>query len=127
MVLAGGILTQAAPATQVHEPAPMPRVVIPFDIDAYRTLDRAATTAVRSSSSEGTFGSIGYLGIGTRRNDSGQVLVDSVQLNSPADKIGIKKGDILLQLGTHPVGSPQVFREWLQSYGAGETVRIELQ
>jgi M6 family metalloprotease-like protein len=95
--------------------------------DGYRTVD----TAIKARFTTGATARpelAGYLGLSVKRDDKGQVVVEEVQQpDSPAGRAGVKKGDIVSQIEEHPVRTPEAFREWLQTYAPGKTLKIALQ
>jgi M6 family metalloprotease-like protein len=93
-----------------------------IDLSDYRTVDKAVTAKITPSRS----GQTGYLGVAAERDTQGRLVVEEVQADSPAAKAGLKKGDLVTRVGDHPVHTPQAFREWLQTYGAGDSVKIGL-
>ena len=115
-LLAGACLLASGPAPQT-KPG--------LDLSEYRTVATAKTATVAKKASAGP-GQTGYLGVAVERDAQGRLVVDDVQPGSPGDKAGIKKGDLVTRVGDHAVSSAQGFREWLQSYNAGDAVKIGL-
>ena len=54
------------------------------------------------------------------------VLVDGVSDGRPAQKAGIKAGDIILQLGDHKVTDVQSYMQALNKFSKGEATRVKL-
>ena len=54
------------------------------------------------------------------------VLVDGVSDNRPAQKAGIKAGDIIVQLGEHKVTDVQTYMQALNKFSKGEATRVKL-
>src|SRR5262245_53116978 len=104
------------------ETGPPPRVVIPFDITTYAPPAKAVVAPARQTGESG--GLTGYLGAAVRRGDGGVPVVEEIQPGSPADKAGMKIGDVVTRVGEQAVKSPQAFREWLQSHRPGEDLKI---
>lgn len=57
----------------------------------------------------------------------GGVIVSSVVKNGPADKAGVKKGDIITELDGRSVSNMEQLQDTLQYYAAGETVSVVTQ
>ncbi len=55
------------------------------------------------------------------------VLVDGVSENKPAQKAGIKVGDVLLQLGEHKFADVQSYMGALNKFNKGETTNVKVQ
>ena len=110
--LAGLLVVWCLPAA---EPAKI-------DLSDYRTMDKAVTAKVTPSRS----GQTGYLGVAVERDVQGRLVVEEVQPDSPAARAGLKKGDVVTHVGDHSVRTASAFREWLQTYGAGDAVKIGL-
>ena len=53
------------------------------------------------------------------------IAIDFVWKNSPAKKLGIQTGDILIKMNDEPINSAADFQKWLYMYGIGETVTFE--
>ena len=113
-----------APIAVAQDIAPPPRVVIPFDINTYGPPAKAVAAQVRPGGDRGEL--TGYLGAAVRRGDGGVPVVEGVQPGSPADKAGIKPGDVVTRVGDQPVKTPLAFREWLQSHRPGEALKLTL-
>ena len=120
------LILLAATFTLSAEPelAPPPRVSTSTAPDGYRTVETAVVAKIIASAAikENT----GYLGVTVVRNDKGLPVVEDVQSDSPAAKAGMKKGDIVAQVGEHVVKTPTAFREWLQTFRPGEVVKFTL-
>ncbi len=57
----------------------------------------------------------------------GGVKVDGVTEGRPADKAGVKTGDIILQIGEVKIGGMQSYMEALGSFKAGQTVPVKIR
>ncbi len=78
----------------------------------------------------------GWLGVGIQDLDAelreafgaGQrgVLVTEVQQNSPAEKAGVKRGDVLMRLDGQPIDSTGHLRNAVAAHAAGTKVPVEL-
>ena len=56
----------------------------------------------------------------------GKLVVEGVEPESPAAKAGLKKGDVVVRVEKESVGSPDAFRETLQSFAPGESINISI-
>jgi Do/DeqQ family serine protease len=65
----------------------------------------------------------GLLGLSTPQG----VLVTDVYQGSPAEKAGVRQGDVVLQVGDFPVNDPQALRYRIATRMIGETVRLTVQ
>ena len=54
----------------------------------------------------------------------GGIGIDYVWPGSPAEKLGIKVGDLLVRLSYYPIKSEADFQKWLYMYGVGETIKL---
>jgi len=54
------------------------------------------------------------------------IYIDSVAKNSPAEKAGLKQGDVLIKLGDYDVASMSEFRYTLYKYKPGDKVKVEI-
>ncbi len=60
----------------------------------------------------------------TKHGDKGGIAIEYVWQNSPAEKLGVKPGDILVRFGHYRIQSPADFQKWLYMYGVGHTVKL---
>jgi S1-C subfamily serine protease len=58
------------------------------------------------------------------KNDG--VLVNRVVTGSPADKAGMRKGDVIISFGNHSVGSPSALADAVQTSGIGSSVSMRV-
>jgi M6 family metalloprotease-like protein len=105
--------------------AQTPKTGPALDLAEYRTVANAATTKIASGDASSN-GQTGYLGVAVARDDKGRLVVEEVQIDSPAAKAGLKKGDVVTRVGDHVVENPLAFREWLQSTPPGAAVKLGL-
>jgi serine protease Do len=68
----------------------------------------------------------GFLGIGTKNRDGGGLDVDRVGRESPAEKAGVKSGDILLKLDGTELKTKEQFQELLKEKAPDDRVALEL-
>jgi len=106
------------------EPIAAPKVILP-DLSEYRTVEKAVAAPLIPTR-PGVAGQTGYLGLAVERDGRGRLVVEEVQAESPADRAGLKKGDVIQRVGGQPVWTTQAFREWLQTRGPGESVKLDL-
>src|SRR5262245_58681123 len=92
-----------------------------IDPSEYRTVEKAVSARVGPARGAGAL--TGYLGAAVQKDARGRLVVEEVQPGSPADKAGIKKGDVVTRVGEQPVRSAEVFREWLQTHGPGDEIK----
>jgi M6 family metalloprotease-like protein len=100
-----------------------PPKVASADAD-YRAPEEAATTKVRAVAPDRA-GLAGYLGVNLTAQ-AGKLAVAEVQPGSPADKAGLKKGDVVSTLGGYTVTRTDAFRELVQVHSPGEAVKIAI-
>jgi len=60
----------------------------------------------------------------TLKKHHGGVAVEEVWENSPAQKMGVKEGDILVQFSYNRILSVADFQKWLYMYGVGQPVKL---
>ena len=58
----------------------------------------------------------------TPRRFLGGIAIDYVWENSPASRLGVQEGDILVGFSYYPTKSPAEFQKWLYRYGVGQKV-----
>lgn len=54
----------------------------------------------------------------------GGIAIEYVWKDSPADRLGLREGDILVRFAYYPIRTPAAFQKWLYLYGVGETVKL---
>lgn len=70
----------------------------------------------------------GYLGVALDDAEGkGPLKVDDVQANSPAERFGLLKGDVVLSVGDKPVRSVEQFAKALEGKLAGEVVVLKIE
>lgn len=69
----------------------------------------------------------GYLGIRASENNGGQVVIDEILAESPAEKSGLKSGDILVAIDEAAVGSVDGLLKALAAKNAGDRVTVKLK
>lgn len=62
----------------------------------------------------------------TTRGHRGGIAIEAVIPKSPAERLGIREGDVLVQLGHNPIESVPDFQKWLYLYGVGHEVDLVL-
>jgi hypothetical protein len=60
-------------------------------------------------------------------SEPGGVLLQGVRAGSPAETAGIRAGDVLVGMGTHPIANLQDFQNALMSFHAGDTVEVRVR
>lgn len=99
----------------------------PAELPGYATVSTAKTIAEPTADVTGTgTGATGYLGLTVEPDAAGRPVVDTIQPGSPAQAAGIRHGDLITQVGERAVSTPLSFREWIQSYAPGESVKLGL-
>jgi aminopeptidase YwaD len=83
------------------------------------TRESQTTTTARFSVTLGIMPDYTFSGTGIR--------VDGVSENRPAQKAGIKAGDVILQLGEHPVNSMEAYMQALGKFKKGETAKLKFK
>lgn len=91
----------------------------------YKAADQAITATIRSGTTGGA-GSTGFVGFTIERDATGKPVVDAVHPESPAQKAGIQKGDIVVRIGEQAVSTPQSVREWIQAAPPGAKIKLSL-
>ncbi len=89
--------------------------------------DRIAFTKTREFASSGKSSFKVSLGIMPDYTYSGNgVHVDGVSAGKPAEKAGIKTGDVLFQLGENKFNDVQTYMETLSKFNKGDATRVKL-
>lgn len=95
------------------------------ELSEYRTVEKAVTAKITRAAS-GPGNRTGYLGASLQRDAKGRLVIEEVQPESPAAKAGLKKGDVVTRVGEQTVRTPEAFREWLQTRGPGDEIKLGL-
>ena len=95
------------------------------DLKDYRTVETALVTKLKPTAPAQT-GQTGYLGVSVVRAHN-RLVVEEVQPDSPAAKVGLKKGDGVMRIDEQTVQSPEAFREALQTRGPDAAVKLTLE
>lgn len=82
-----------------------------------KTRETQTTTSARFSVSMGIMPDYTYAGIG--------VHVDGVTDGRPAQKAGIQKGDVLIQLGDHTIGTVEAYMQALGKFKKGDKAKVK--
>lgn len=69
----------------------------------------------------------GYLGVRASENNGGQVVIDEILAESPAEKSGLKSGDIIVAIDETAVGSVDGLLKALAAKNAGDRVTVKLK
>ena len=84
-----------------------------------KTRETQTSTSARFSVSMGIMPDYTFTGNG--------VHVDGVSEGRPAQKAGIQKNDVILQLGDHPVSSVEAYMQALGKFKKGDKARVKLK
>lgn len=95
------------------------------DLKEFKTVENAITTKIKKAGTT-QVGSPGYLGVLLNSKGDSLVVLD-VEPNSPAEKAGLKPGDVLSQVDGRAVKNADAFRTLMQARSAGEKVGLTVQ
>jgi hypothetical protein len=96
-------------------------------IDKTVELDKVSFLKTREAASMGKSSFKVTMGIMPDYTFSGNgVLVDGVSDNRPAQKAGIKTGDVITQLGEFVVSDVQTYMQALNKHAKGETINVKI-
>lgn len=95
------------------------------DLKGYVTLDKAVTTQIHASSTAPE-GRTGHLGVSTKTDKAGHVVIEEVAADSPASEAGLLAGDVMKSIDGKPLKSADELRSALQSRSPGDTVNLEI-
>jgi M6 family metalloprotease-like protein len=96
-----------------------PKAAPVVDLSEFRTVDKLITTRITRARPAGPVSLPGYLGINVKADGKGVLAITQVQPSSPAEKAGLKPGDVLAKVDDRVVRSPDDLRELLQAKGPG--------
>jgi M6 family metalloprotease-like protein len=94
-------------------------------LDGYVPPEKAITTTIRSAAPDRA-GLAGFLGVHLTKGDSPWVVAE-VKPESPADRAGIRKGDVILALDGQTLTHPDAFREAILARLPGEKITLKIQ
>lgn len=89
----------------------------------FRPVDRAITAEIKRGV-QAPVGQSGYLVVALVPSTRGLLRIADVASDSPADKAGLKAGDLLLELDGEPVDDVDRFRDQIHAAAPGEETRI---
>lgn len=95
------------------------------DLRDFRTVS-TAKTAVIEKAAGATGGQPGYLGVEFANGDPGAPTVAGVEHDSPAERAGIRAGDLISRVADTDAPNARAVREAIQSLGENATVAIRL-
>ncbi len=95
-----------------------------IDLVDYRTVEQAHTVPDVKAKAKAALP--GYLGIHVVAAE-GRLAIDVVQPGSPAEKAGIRAGDILGRLDGKGIKNAEALREQLQAHGPGQTIMLGIE
>jgi M6 family metalloprotease-like protein len=96
------------------------------DLTDYKTVETAITAKIGKAAPAAATTQASYLGVHTQADDQGRLMVALVEDESPAAKVGVKHGDVLVKLAGKSVKQPEDLREFLSARNPGDTVPLEI-
>src|SRR5436309_734653 len=76
----------------------------------YRTPETAITAKIQPAAAPAAGGPVAFLGLHVQPDAMGRLVVDDVQPDSPAEKAGVKAGDLLTRVDGKAVDSADAFK-----------------
>jgi M6 family metalloprotease-like protein len=92
----------------------------------YRTPEKAITAKIQAAAAPATTGPAAYLGVHVQPDAMGRLLVDDVQPDSPAEKAGVRTGDLLKKMNGKDVPSTDMFKAALRAKAPGNSIKLSL-
>ncbi len=96
------------------------------ELAEFRTVDNAITTRISRSLTPSTGSLPAYLGLQLEKDARGGLLVSHVDLDSPAARAGIQKGDLLGSVGGKVLADTGSLRQLLRSKTPGESLKVSV-
>ncbi len=97
----------------------------PPDLKDYRTVATAKTTAI-AAATRAADSRPGYLGVEFANGNGTAPAVIGVEPGSPAEKAGIKPGDVIAKVGDAEVATAKAFREAAQALGENAEAKLRV-
>src|SRR4051794_16964652 len=92
----------------------------------YRTPETVIPAKAQPAAVPATTGPAPYLGVHVQADATGRLAVDDVQPDSPAEKAGVKAGDLLKTVDGREVSSADAFKAALRARAPGSTIKLSL-
>ncbi len=98
------------------------------DLKEYRTVDKAITTRISKAApvERPTTKKPGYLGAHVEATKAGLLKVIGVAFDSPAEKGGLKAGDLIQSINAKKLDSPEAMRVMLHALTPGAEIKVLL-
>jgi M6 family metalloprotease-like protein len=94
--------------------------------DDYRPIEKAIAAKIQPGVRPTTAGPAAHLGVHVQPDAMGRLVVEDVQADSPAEKAGVKVGDIVTRLDGKETGTADAFRSALKAKAPGSTLKLAL-
>jgi M6 family metalloprotease-like protein len=109
-------------------------VILPTSLfaadDEFRTVESAITARVQPAATPAAAPVVakaaGYLGVRVEASEKGRPVVADVHADSPAEKAGLKAGDLVARFDGQEQASVEAFRSTLHAKAAGDTIKLGL-
>jgi S1-C subfamily serine protease len=69
----------------------------------------------------------GWMGVSISENDRGQVEINDVESDSPAELAGLREEDILLKIDGRPITSASMFASEIRTSKPGQEIKLEVE
>jgi M6 family metalloprotease-like protein len=89
------------------------------DLSEYRTVETVIRSRI-SRAATAAAGQPGYLGISVERTGTGEYLIAAVEPTSPAAKVGLRKGDVLLEADGRKITDADQFASLIRARSPGQ-------
>jgi M6 family metalloprotease-like protein len=104
--------------------APRPETVP--DLAEYKTVDTALVTTISREMSRTTLVTPAYLGVRLDPAAAPRLMIADVDGDSPAARVGLQRGDLLLTLDGQPIKDQDELRALLRTRSIGDSLALEL-
>jgi serine protease Do len=107
--------------------SPSPFRVNPYNEDKMRDLERDMRNQELQKNIQKAMKvkmNVAFLGVSSRKAEKGGATVLEVTAGSPAEKVGIKKGDIIQKVNDTKIDNPDELFEAIHNYKPGDKVKI---